>query len=265
MDFIFRILLAAGLYALASGAHAAQVIVDFDGLDGGRNALLERPAAFYNGGLGSMGSGPGPDYGITFLPFDATSTEPRAICNVTFACDGGAGNSLFILGDLQNGKEHGTVLHIEGRFRGILEFDASISNDGDGDAYVTTKVNRSDVDNITVGLVRHPDPSDDCGRLECEFVHYSFNLADNNQMPDDVVAHYILFYTPGADALFIDNIRFHDLILSDTPTTTVPEPSTALLIGGAGLLGAMLRRATPQASIADRSAAPARRFPVGTT
>jgi hypothetical protein len=241
MKSVLLILTAASVHALAPSAHAAPVTVDFDGLDGGRNVFLERPANFYNGGLGSMGSGPGPDYGITFLPIDATSTEPRAICNVTFQCDDGAGNSLFIFGDLQNGTERGTIMYIEGGFRGVVEFDASISNAGSG-AYVTTRTDLSDLSNITLGVVRNPDPSDTCGRLECSFHHYSFNLADSPFHPDDVAAHYIIFYTAGDDALFVDNIRFHDLILPETPPTAVAEPSTALMIGGTGLIGAMLRR-----------------------
>jgi hypothetical protein len=237
---LLRTLTAAGLCALAPTAHAALITVDFDGLDGG---LRERPADFYDGGSGAKGSGPGPDYGITFVPFGATSTEPGSICNVPLQCDGGAGNSLFIFGDKQNGTEHGTIMQIEGGFRGIVEFDASISNAG-VPAVVQAGTDFTDNSAIWVFEIRHPDPSDPCGRLECEFVHYSFNLADDPHTPDDVVAYTILFRTKGTDALFIDNIRFHDLILpgGDTPPASVPEPSTALLFGGAGLLGAMLRR-----------------------
>jgi hypothetical protein len=255
MNSVIRTLAAASLCALASGAHAALVTVDFDGLDGGLDYVnLERPGNFYNGGLGSMGSGPGPDLGVTFLPFDGTSTEPRAICNATFDC-AGQGNSLFIFGDKTNGIEHGAVMHIETGFRGVVEFDASISNIGNG-ASVMTKTDLGDLSNITLKSVRNPDPTDDCGRLQCDFLHYSFDLASNPFFPDDVVAHYIIFYTEGNDALFIDNIRFHDLILPDggIPPVAVPEPSTALMIGGVGLIGAMIRRrrtATSQMAIAS--------------
>ncbi len=249
MNLVLRTLTAASLSVLATGAHAAVVTIDFDGLDGGTDLLhFERPANFYNGGFGSLGSGPGPDYGITFLPFDATSTEPRAICHAPFDCDGGKGNALFIFGDLQNGKEHGTVMHIEGGFRGIVEFDASISNFGSY-AEIVTKTASSD-SIITLDIIEHPDPSDTCGRLECEFAHYTINLADDPFTPDDIVAHRILFLTRGTDALFIDNIKFHDLILPDTgtPPVTVAEPSSALMLGGVGLLGAVLRRRrTPRA------------------
>jgi hypothetical protein len=234
-------LTAASLYALAPGAHAAMVTIDFSGLDGSGTPLMERPANFYNGGLGSLGSGPGPDYGITFLPFDATSSEPTVTCPDTSDCGQGQGNLLWIFGDHLNGKQHGTILHVEGGFRGVVEFDASISNLGSF-AKVSTKTSLDNQSNITFTDIRHPDPTDDCQRLQCEFAHYSFDLADDIFTPDDVVAHYILIYTNSADVVYIDNIKFHDLILPDAPPTTVPEPSTAMMIGGMGLLGAMLRR-----------------------
>lgn len=48
------------LGALAS-AHAVPIVLTFEGLKN-----LERVNGFYNGGLGGLGSGPGPNYGITF-------------------------------------------------------------------------------------------------------------------------------------------------------------------------------------------------------
>ena len=47
---------------ISSSAHAA-VILDFAGLDA---INLEHPEDYYAGGFGSLGSGPGPDYGVTF-------------------------------------------------------------------------------------------------------------------------------------------------------------------------------------------------------
>jgi len=241
MNSFLRILAAASLYALTPDAHAAMVTIDFSGLDGGGTPLLERPANFYNGGLGSLGSGPGPDYGITFLPFDATSSEPAVTCLTAPACGEGEGNLLWVFGDYLNGKEHGVILHVEGGFRGVVEFDASISNLGSF-ASVSTKTSLDNQSNITFTDIRHPDPTDKCQRLQCEFAHYSFDLADDIFTPDDVVAHYILIHTDNADVVYIDNIKFHDLILPDMPPTTVPEPSTMAMIGGVGLIGAMLRR-----------------------
>lgn len=231
MQFFLRIAAAGCIWTAAADVLAAPVTVDFDGLNGN----FEQPGQFYNGGQGSTGSGPGPDYGITFAPYGVTSSMPVATCNVPAAC-AAEGNSLRVFGSVLNGLEHGAIMQIEGGFRGILEFDASISNYGA--AYIDV-VSAFGVPPIASIYVKHPDPLDDCVRLECAFVHYAVNLADDPATPDDIVAHYLVIRTGAADAIFLDNIRFHDLIL---PEVVVPEPSTAVLVGSAGLLGAAWRR-----------------------
>src|SRR5689334_6872836 len=220
---------AAILFAAAQAGHAAQTVVDFDGLDGGRNVFRERPADFYDGGLGSRGSGPGPDYGITFFGRDATSPEPTAICKDIPTCNPAVGNALFIFGDELNDKEHGAVMYIAGGFRGVFEFDAAIAA-GVG-AIVSARSVLNGGGNIAIGLIENPNLQDDCARLECPFYHYTFNLALDPYTPDDVVAHYIIFNTERTDAIFVDNIVFHDLILPET--AAVPEPSALALVAAA--------------------------------
>ena len=65
MKIIPSLLAAASLAAFGSAAHAVAVTLDFDALDGAVDRF-EDPLTFYAGGSGSRGSGPGPDFGITF-------------------------------------------------------------------------------------------------------------------------------------------------------------------------------------------------------
>jgi hypothetical protein len=237
MKRVLAVLAAAGLSVFAPDVHASPVTINFDGLDGGRDGVhVEQPDNFYNGGLGSRGSGPGPNLGVTFRPIDATSGTPFAICNVTADC-AGHGNSLFIFGDESNGVAHGAVMHIDGGFRGVIEFDAASS--APAFIFARTKV---DAGNISAVITERPDER--CGRLDCPFVHYRMDLTEDVKLPDDILAHDVVFATRGVDALFIDNITFSDLIVPDDggTATAVPEPSSAAMIGGVGLIGAALRR-----------------------
>jgi hypothetical protein len=237
----------AAAVSLCASAHAAVVTVDFDALDGGRNGInVERPGNFYNGGLGSQGTGPGPNFGITFAG-NRGNAEPTVICNDNGLCDNpAAGNSLFVFGNRQNTLENpGVVIHIEGGFRGIVEFDASISNFGANSALLEIKTDLNNPSNIVGGTrFTNPDPNDDCRRLSCAFVHYVFDITTDPRFPDDIVAHDIIIHTDRADVVVIDKIVFHDLILpdEDTPPVAVAEPASALMFGAIGLVAAMLRR-----------------------
>jgi hypothetical protein len=64
--------LAGFLIAAATHASASIFTLDFGGLGSGEEVLN-----YYNGGLGSLGAGPGPNYGITFTPnFFAIAAVP---------------------------------------------------------------------------------------------------------------------------------------------------------------------------------------------
>lgn len=71
-------IVGAAMFGASVAAHAAPVVLDFVGLQD------EEPIDnYYNGGLGGNGSGPGPNYGITF------SSNSLAIISYT---QGGTGN-----------------------------------------------------------------------------------------------------------------------------------------------------------------------------
>jgi hypothetical protein len=73
-----RRLLAAALILGSVGVQAAPIVLTFEGL--GNNESIGN---FYNGGLGGNGSGPGPNYGVTFSDNALASIDSDA---------GGTGN-----------------------------------------------------------------------------------------------------------------------------------------------------------------------------
>jgi hypothetical protein len=87
-------LAAAAVTACLIGSASASVIVlNFAGLDGNNQ---ESPLTYYAGGTGSLGSGPGPNYGITFSSNSlACSVQPSGTCNSAALPSGG--NLLYFL------------------------------------------------------------------------------------------------------------------------------------------------------------------------
>lgn len=98
MKKLNRILLAAIVAFSAVGvgvANASVIVMNFAGLNGDSG---EAALDYYNGGTGSLGSGPGTNYGVSFGS-DAIvcSGKPGGVCN-TAQIPGGAGaNSLSFL------------------------------------------------------------------------------------------------------------------------------------------------------------------------
>ncbi len=64
---LVKLAVLALLISVASLARGQTVVLDFEGLGD-----IEQVLDFYDGGFGSLGSGPGPDFDITFGP-DALS------------------------------------------------------------------------------------------------------------------------------------------------------------------------------------------------
>jgi hypothetical protein len=95
--------LVIGAMALTSSAMANTVVLNFAGLNGNAE---EKPLDYYNGGTGSLGSGPGTNYGISFAA-DALSCsgQPGGACNTAQIPGGAVANALFFLtgpGDIMN-------------------------------------------------------------------------------------------------------------------------------------------------------------------
>src|ERR1700751_24387 len=82
--------------AVGASAQASVMSLNFAGL----NATAEEAVSnFYNGGFGSLGSGPGPNFGITFSPNGITANDAAqgGCCNVANVPGGPGANALFFL------------------------------------------------------------------------------------------------------------------------------------------------------------------------
>jgi len=86
-----------GAVCIGIGTSAqAEIVLNFAGL----NATQEEAVTnYYNGGLGSLGSGPGPNFGITFSPNGITANDINqgGCCNVANVPGGPGANALFFL------------------------------------------------------------------------------------------------------------------------------------------------------------------------
>jgi hypothetical protein len=94
---------ACGALLAAFSANASDIVLNFAGLNG---TAEEAPLNYYDGGTGSLGSGPGPNYGITFGADAITcSGQPGGTCNTAMIPGGAGANTLFFLngsGDVMN-------------------------------------------------------------------------------------------------------------------------------------------------------------------
>ena len=92
----------AWIATLLTTSAANATVLDFAGLDA---VNLEHPLDYYAGGFGSLGSGPGPDYGVTFSSGLYVCAEaPAGTCSTALVPAGnslipGAGSSIMDVAD----------------------------------------------------------------------------------------------------------------------------------------------------------------------
>ena len=111
---------AVGLIGGGPGAQASTtVILDFEGVGN-----LEQILDFYDGGYGGYGSGPGPDYGITFGPDALALIDADAGGSGNFAnAPSGSTISFFLTGP-------GVVMNVEAGFTTGFSFFYTSAREG---------------------------------------------------------------------------------------------------------------------------------------
>jgi PEP-CTERM motif len=210
----------AALMVAAIPIQATTTVLTFEGLQN-----LEPVLNYYNGGLGGDGSGPGPNYGITF------GSDSLAVISVL---DGGSGNFsgapsmptvLFFLsgpGDVMDDAAGFTT--------GFSFYYSAISMPGSVDVYSGLDGTGSLLASLTLPVTPEGgSPVCTPGYAYCPWVPIGVSFGGTAESA---------VFSGSADYIAFDNITLG----SSSPSIT-PEPGTLLLFSS-GLLavGAFLRR-----------------------
>jgi hypothetical protein len=204
-------LVAAYLAMCAGRASASDVTLTFEGLQN-----FEQVADYYSGGTGSFGTGPGPDYGITFSSY-GLGYSPA----IAFAGDPSPPTVLLLLNygnPLQPGYPISVTMNSSGGFSQALSF--------------------YDIVNSTAGSVEIFSGPNGTGTM---LAQQSLPLTSVNTFSGQITVSfsgtaYSAVFSGPDDLMALDNITF--------PNLTVPEPSSGvtLILGLGGSCLFMKRR-----------------------
>ena len=211
---------AMALMSTGIGRAHATTVVTFEGLQN-QEPILN----YYDGGLGGNGSGPGPNYGITFSPNSLALTEGALGSN--FSGEPSPANVAFFL---SGGAD--TLNDPAGFDTGFSFYYSAINLPGDVKVYDGLNATGSVLADLSLPVT----PS-------LPGQKYAYNVLVPFGVSFSGVAHSVDFGGT-ANQIAFDNITFG----SATPmpgTGVVPEPGSLALLftGGLPLLGLLRRRA----------------------
>jgi len=204
----------------ASSAHAT-VVLDFAGLDGSAHEWI---ADYYNGGTGNLGSGPGANYGVSFLGGRACDGANKYSPCSTLAAPGGPGaNAMYfdtsapVTMNVAGGFTTGLAFFYAAPWESV-DVDVWDGLNGKGNRLATLHLKASPGAGIDTCFQDHACPYIPAG-LKFDGVAKSVNF--NGYLPNFALIT-LGSNTPGGD-------------------TDVPEPASLLLVG-AGLAALAKRR-----------------------
>jgi hypothetical protein len=220
MKALYLAVAASMTVAAVAPAYADTISLNFAGLDGNDEELVND---YYNGGTGSLGSSGGPNYGISFDNALACSAQPGGTCNSAGLPTGG--NLLFFL------SGSASTMNVAAGFdTGFSFFYSAVNNP----AFVNVYSGLGGTGDLlaTINLTTTPNGASDPACFGANFCPYS---------PIGVTfagtAHSVDF---GGSA---NQVAFADITLgAATPSGAVPEPASwALMLGGFGMIGGAMR------------------------
>lgn len=188
---VFRSSVVALILVLCAGRAAATTVLTFEGLKS-----FEQVGNYYNGGYGSLGSGPGPNYGVTF-----SANGVAYIPNTPFINDPSPPTVLLDFNSgIGPGQPISTTMDVSQGFSGELDFYyLAIGRD------VTVKI-WSGSDGAGTMLAGQTFATTGTNLSNASFTVESMTFSG--------IAGSVVF-TGGNDQLALDNIAF----------ASVPEPS----------------------------------------
>lgn len=222
-----RLLSVIGILALSTAAmNAAVITLTFEGLKDS-----EPIDNYYNGGLGGLGSGPGPNYGITF-----TSDSLAIISNQ----NGGSGNfdgqpSGVTIAYFLSGA--GDTMNVAAGFTNGFSFYYS-SPYSTGAVTVWSGLNGTGTQLATLSLPTTPagEGTPPCNSVDtyCPWVPFGVTFSGTAES---------VVFSGTANRIGFDNITLG----SSVPMSGVPEPaSSVLVIAGISAFGIAARKLRKQ-------------------
>jgi hypothetical protein len=212
------VLLAAVLgFSSAIPARGASVVLTFQGLQEG-----EQVENFYNGGLGSLGSGPGPAFGATFSANAFVLTDSKHYSGEPSA------PAVMLLGNnsVPGGQQIAATMNVAGGFVSDFSFFYG-SIEAPQSVQIFSGLNGLGTLLGSVTLMMTPGSSSDATNPQAVFTALPVDV------PFAGTAHSVVF-TGGNQQIVFDDIQF---------TAVVPEPRSLVLLAiGVALLLALCGR-----------------------